>query len=66
MINSTASSINDLSEFSIELLNYFPPDEEIEFEELTWNISDDAQLSDGGIDLINKTYFECAKKVYPL
>jgi hypothetical protein len=38
-----------LPEFRIELLNIFPASDSIYIRELTWNTSDDAQISDGGI-----------------
>ena len=40
---------NGLPEFRIELLNIFPPSDSIYIRELTWNTSDDAQVTDGGI-----------------
>ena len=37
-------------------MNYFSADEEIEIKALTWNISDDAQVSDGGIERLTVWY----------
>ena len=51
-----------LPEFGIELLNFFPPDEDIEIEELTWNISDDSQVSDGGIERLTIWYARAKDK----
>lgn len=38
-----------LPEFRVELLNIFPASDSIYIRELTWNTSEDAQVSDGGI-----------------
>ena len=51
-----------LPEFDIELLNFFSPDENLEIELLTWNISDDAQVSDGGIERLTIWYAKAKDK----
>lgn len=55
-INELGQPLNDyffntigLPEFRIELLNSFPPSDSIYIRELTWNTSNNAQISDEGI-----------------
>ena len=52
----------ELPRHAIELLNYYPADERIEIEELTWDISDDAQVSDGGVERLTIWYVKAKDK----
>ena len=48
-----------MGELQIELLNFFPPSEGILIEELTWDISSEADISDAGVERLTIWY------VYP-
>ncbi len=48
-LNEILFNTSYIDEFRVELLNIFPPSDSIRIRELTWNTSDDAQVSDEGI-----------------
>ena len=47
---------NGLGEFQVVLLNFFPPSDDIQIEELTWNISLETNISDFGIERLTIWY----------
>ena len=59
--------ISTISEMDIDLLNLFSQDTimyNVHIERLTWNISDDAQVSDGGIERLTIWYAQAKDKEY--
>ena len=60
-------NISTIHEFNIGLLNFFPMDtinNNVQIEELTWNISDDASISDEGIERLTIWYAWAKDKEY--
>lgn len=55
-----------LPEFRVELLNIFPASDSIYIRELTWNTSDDAQLTDEGIYRLTVWYAQKDSSWKPL
>ena len=53
-----------LGEFQVELLNFFPPSENIQIEELTWDISSEVGISDSGIERLTIWYAHAKDKVH--
>ena len=49
-------SLSCLGEFHVELLNYFEANENIKIECVTWDISSEADISDGGIERLTIWY----------